>query len=325
MPPRIYITRQLPDPVFKRLDEVGYDYEVYPEDQVIPREVLLREVEGRDGILCILTDTIDAEVFEHASQAKIFANYAVGYNNIDVPEATKRGIAITNTPGVLTETTADLAWALILSTARRVVEADNYLRTGEWSGWGPMQLLGQEVTGATLGIVGMGRIGLAVAKRAAAFDMKVLYYNRNRSAEADQIEPKPEYVELDELLKRSDFVSVHAPLMQETTHLISERELKLMQPHAILINTARGPIVDEAALAKALKERWIWGAGIDVYEEEPKVHPELINLPNAVLLPHLGSATHGTRTRMGLKAVENLIAFFEGKRPPNLVNDGIWK
>ncbi len=322
---KIYVTRQLPQPVFDRLKVAGFDYDVYPEDRVIPRDVLLEAVQGRDGILCILTDTIDAEVFDRASQAKIFANYAVGYNNIDVEDATRRNIAITNTPGVLTDTTADLAWSLLLSTARRVVESDTYLRAGKFTGWGPLLLMGQEVTNRTLGIVGLGRIGKAFAARAAAFNMKVLYYARHRDEEFEaSYTPGAEKVELDDLLRQSDFVSIHLPLTPDTTHFIGEKELKRMQSHSILINTARGPIVDETALVDALKEGWIWGAGLDVFEEEPTVHPELTALPNAVLLPHIGSATVETRTKMGLMAVENIIAFFEGKRPPNLVNEEIW-
>lgn len=325
MTARVFVTRQIPQPALDRLAKAGIDYEVYPEDQVIPRDVLLESVKGRDGILCILTDTIDAEVFDCADKAKIFANYAVGYNNVDVDEATKRGIAITNTPGVLTDATADLAWTLILGAARRAAETDVYLREGKYTGWGPMLWLGQDVTERTLGVIGMGRIGQAVAERAAAFRMKILYTDATDNKEFEAKYPfECRRVEMDELLKTSDIVTVHVPLMDSTRHLISEAELKKMQPHSILINSARGPIVDEAALVKALKEKWIWSAGLDVYEEEPKVHPELVNLPNSLLLPHLGSATIETRTRMGEIAVGNLIAFFEGKKPPTLVNESVW-
>lgn len=323
---RVYVTRRIPQAALDRLQAAGIDMEVYPEDQVIPRDVLLENVQNRDGILCILTDAIDAEVFEKAGEAKIFANYAVGYNNIDVEEAARRGIAVTNTPGVLTDATADLTWTLILATARRVVESDQFLRAGKFHGWGPLMLLGQDISERVLGLVGMGRIGKAVAERAAAFRMKILYHDRNRDEEFENEYPyEAEHVSLEELLQRSDVVSLHTPLLPETRHLIGEAQLRSMQSHAILINTARGPIVDEAVLARALKEGWIWGAGLDVYEEEPTVHPDLIGLPNAVLLPHLGSATEATRTKMGMIAVENLIAFFEGKRPPNLVNPEVWK
>lgn len=325
MTARVFVTRQIPQPALDRLTKAGIDFEVYPEDQVIPRDVLLESVKGRDGILCILTDTIDAEVFDCADQAKIFANYAVGYNNVDVEEATKRGIAITNTPGVLTDATADLAWTLILGAARRTAETDAYLREGKYLGWGPMLWLGQDITERTLGVIGMGRIGQAVAERAAAFRMKILYTDTVDHKDFESKYPfECRRVDMDELLKTSDIVSVHVPLMKSTHHLIGEAELKKMQPHSILINSARGPIVDEAALVKALKEKWIWSAGLDVYEEEPKVHPELVKLPNSLLLPHLGSATIETRTRMGEIAVDNLIAFFEGKKPPTLVNESVW-
>jgi len=308
------------------MKDAGFQFEVYPEDRVIPREVLLDKVKNQDGLLCILTDAIDRAVFEQVNKIRIIANYAVGYNNIDVKEATRRGIAVTNTPGVLTDATADLAWALLFAAARRIVESDADLRQGKFDGWGPMRYLGQDVTGAVLGVVGLGRIGKAFASRAAAFQMKILYSSIQSDPEFEaSYAPGARRVELDELLHKSDFVSLHVPLTPETTHLIGERELRLMQPHAILINTARGPIVDEGALVKALEEKWIWAAALDVYEEEPKVHPGLIGLPNAVLCPHIGSATIRTRTRMGVMAVENLIAFFEGKRPPNLVNGEIWK
>ncbi len=326
MTPRIYITRQIPQQALDRLAEAHFEYEVYPEDQAIPRDVLLSEVVGRDGILCILNDTIDREVFDRAGQAKIFANYAVGYNNIDIQEATRRGIAITNTPGVLTDATADLAWTLLFAAARRVVESDAFLRAGRFEGWSPTLFLGQDITHATLGIVGLGRIGKAFAQRAAAFQMKILYASKFRDEEFEKAYPHEiRLVDLDTLLHQSDFVSLHVPLTPETRHLIGEAQLRRMQPHAILINTSRGPVVDEAALVTALREKWIAGAGLDVFEEEPKVHPGLISLPNTVLLPHLGSATTKTRTRMGLMAVENLIAYFNGKRPPNLVNEEVWK
>ena len=325
MPARIYVTRMLPQPVIDRIKEAGFDYDVYPEDQVIPRDVLIREVKGRDGILCILTDKMDKAVFDSADKAKIFANYAVGYNNIDIEEANSRGIAVTNTPGVLTDATADLAWSLLFSTARKVVESDQYLRQGKFLGWGPMHFLGMDISHKTLGVIGLGRIGKAFAARAAGFNMKILYYARRRDEEFESAYgPGAEKVNLDDLLKRSDYVAIHLPLTPDTIHFIGERELRLMKPTAILINSARGPIVDENALVKALKENWIWGAGLDVYEEEPNVHPELLSLPNTTLLPHIGSATTQTRTKMGLMAVENLIAYFDGKRPPNLVNPAVW-
>lgn len=326
MPPRIYLTRPLPAGVVEKLQEARLEAEVYPEDRVIPRDVLLREVEGCDGLLCILTDTIDKEVLDRAGRLRIIANYAVGYNNIDLDEATRRGIAVTNTPGVLTDATADLAWTLLFAAARRVVEADRYLREGRFQGWGPQLFLGQDITGRTLGVVGLGRIGRAFAERAAAFRMKILYCSQAADPEFEASYPHgAERVDLDHLLQQSDFISLHVPLTPETRHLIGERELRLMRPRAVLINTARGPVVDEAALARALREGWIAAAGLDVYENEPEAHPDLLHAPNAVLLPHLGSATIETRLRMGLMAADNLIAFFQGNRPPNLVNSQVWK
>ncbi|NPU95978.1 MAG: D-glycerate dehydrogenase [Candidatus Omnitrophica bacterium] len=326
MPARIYITRPLPAGVAEHLREAGMEVEIYPKDQVIPQDVLLRAVEECDGLLCLLTDMIGREVLARAGRLRIIANYAVGYNNIDVEEATRRGIAVTNTPGVLTDATADLAWALLFAAARRVVEAERYLREGRFQGWGPQLFLGQEITGRTLGVVGLGRIGQAFASRASAFRMKILYNSLEADPEFEGAYPYgASRVDLDTLLQQSDFVSLHVPLTSETHHLIGRRELRLMRPHAVLINTARGPVVDEAALAQALREGWIWSAGLDVYENEPAVHPGLLTLPNVVLLPHVGSATFATRLRMGLMAAGNLIAYFQGRRPPNLVNGGVWK
>lgn len=325
MCPNIYLTRQLPQPVMQKLQETGFDYEVYAEDRVIPQDVLLQQVQERDGLLCILTDAIDKEVLDRAPSLKVIANYAVGYNNIDVQEATKRGIAVTNTPGVLTDATADLAWSLLFATARKVVESDRYLREGQFQGWGPTHFLGQEVTGKTLGVVGLGRIGKAFAARAEGFQMPILYYSRRKDeAFETSYGPGARQAKLDELLRESDIVSLHLPLTEETHHLLGENELRLMKTSAILINTARGPIVDESALVRALKENWIWGAGLDVYEEEPKVHPALLDLPNTTLLPHIGSATTETRTKMGFMAIENLEAFFRGDKPKNLVNPTCW-
>lgn len=322
----VYVTRQIPQKALDQLEAAGITYDVYEKDEVIPRDVLLEKVQGVDGVLCILTDAIDAEVFEKADKAKIFANYAVGFNNIDLDEATKRGIAITNTPGVLTDATADLTWTLIFSTARRVVESDIFMRAGKYLGWGPLMLLGQDVTERTLGVVGMGRIGRAVAQRAAAFRMKIHYYDAEPCKEFEAEYPyETQFMPLDDVLKTSDIVTLHVPLTPETKHLISERELELMQSHAVLVNTSRGPVIDEAALVQALKKRTIWAAGLDVYEEEPKAAPGLFECENTVLLPHLGSATEETRTRMGEIAVENLIAFFKGTQPPNLLNPDVWK
>jgi lactate dehydrogenase-like 2-hydroxyacid dehydrogenase len=293
--------------------------EVNPHDRVLARQELLQAVVGRDGVLCLLTDRIDTEVLDAARGCKVFANCAVGYDNIDVPAATARGIAVTNTPGVLTDATADLTWALIFAVARRVVEGDRCVRAGEFKGWAPMLLLGGDITGQTLGIVGAGRIGQAVARRSVGFGMKVLYTNPSPRPELER-EVGAKRVGLDEVLRESDFVSIHCPLTEETTHLIGRRELGLMKPSAYLINAARGPIVDERALVEALQEKRIAGAGLDVYENEPALAPGLADLPNVVLLPHLGSASTGTRTRMATMAAENLLAVLDRRIPPNLVN-----
>ncbi|HID55069.1 TPA: D-glycerate dehydrogenase [Candidatus Poribacteria bacterium] len=319
MKKKVYVTRKLPQPAIDMLEE-RFEVEIYPEDRAIPREVLMEKVRGIDALLPLLTDKVDAEVMDSAGGSlKIIANYAVGYDNIDVEAATKRKIAVTNTPGVLTETTADMAWALMFAVARRVVEADKFTRAGKFKGWGPMMFLGGDVYGKTLGVVGVGRIGSAVAKRAKGFNMKVLYTDVRRNEEIER-EVGAKKVELDELLRESDFVTLHVPLMPSTRHLIGERELKLMKKTAYLINTSRGPVVDEKALVEALKEGDIAGAGLDVYEDEPDLAPGLADLDNVVLTPHIASASVETRTRMATLAAENIIAFFEGKRPPTIVN-----
>lgn len=322
---KVYITRRIPEPGIEMIRK-EHEVEVNPYDRVLTREELLQAVKGKDGILCLLTDKIDAEVFDAAGpQLKVVSNYAVGYDNIDVNEATKRGIVVTNTPGVLTETTADLAWALILSTARRIVEADKFTRAGKYEGWAPMLFLGQDVYGKVLGIVGMGRIGQAVARRAKGFNMKVLYNDIRRIPEEVEKELNATFVSLDELLEQSDFVSLHTFLSPETYHLINEERLKKMKKTAYLINTSRGPVVDETALVRALKEGWIAGAGLDVYEFEPKLVPGLAECENAVLLPHIASASVETRTKMATMAAENLLAVLAGKMPPNPVNPEVLK
>ncbi len=322
---KVYITRRIPEPGIEMIRK-EHEVEINPYDRVLTREELLQAVKGKDGILCLLTDKIDAEVFDAAGpQLKVVSNYAVGYDNIDVNEATKRGIVVTNTPGVLTETTADLAWALILATARRIVEADKFTRAGKYEGWAPMLFLGQDVYGKTLGIVGMGRIGQAVARRAKGFNMKVLYNDIRRIPEETEKELNATFVSLDELLEQSDFVSLHTYLSPETYHLINEERLRKMKKTAYLINTSRGPVVDESALVRALKEGWIAGAGLDVYEFEPKLVPGLAECENAVLLPHIASASVETRTKMATMAAENLLAVLAGKMPPNPVNPEVLK
>lgn len=316
---KVFVTRIIPEAGLKLVLE-NCDAEVWQEETPPPREVLIEKIRDCEGVLTLLSDKMDAEVMDNAPKLRVISNYAVGYDNIDVPEATKRGIMVTNTPGVLTETTADLAFALILATARRIVEADKYTRMGIWKTWGPMLLLGRDVYGATLGIIGFGRIGQAVARRAKGFNMRILYYDIKRNEEAER-ELGAEYRDLPSLLREADIVTIHTPLTKETYHMIGEKELSLMKPTAILVNTARGAVVDQKALYKVLKEKRIFGAGLDVYEKEPidKDDP-LIELDNVVLLPHIGSASVETREKMAIMAAENLLAGLRGERPKHLVN-----
>lgn len=321
--PRVFVCRRLPqsalDMLFQAFGEQAVA--VYPEDRAIPRAALLENVGGSEALLPILTERIDAEVMDAAGpQLRIIANYAVGYDNIDVPAATARRIPVTNTPGVLTETTADLAWTLLMAAARRAGEGERYLRAGRWESWAPMLLLGHDVHGKTLGIFGMGRIGQAVARRAAAFQMRILYTDSQRLDPTLEQQLAATYVEKNILLAESDFISVHCPLTPETRHAFAEPEFRAMKTSAVLVNTARGPIVDEAALARALKSGEIFAAGLDVFEQEPRVHPALLECDNAVLIPHLGSATMETRARMAEIAATNIIARLTGQSPPNCVN-----
>lgn len=319
----VYVTRMLPQPAMDLLAE-HCDVEVNPEDRVLHRSELLEKVQGRDAVIPLLTDTIDAEVFDAAKNAKIFANYAVGYNNIDIPAATARGILVSNTPGVLTDATADMAWTLLMAAARRVVEGDKFTRAGRFKGWGPMMLLGQEVTGKTLGIIGSGRIGSEFALRAEGFRMRIIYTDIKPNP-AMEAETGALFVDQETLLQEADFVALHVPLTPETHHLISEKELKMMKKSAVLVNTSRGPVIDEIALARALKAGEIWAAGLDVYEWEPEITPDLLELDNVVLLPHIASATFETRTKMGLMAVENVLAAMRGEQPPNCLNPEVKK
>ncbi len=321
--PRIFVARRVPDAGLNLLyDAFGKgNVEVFPHDRIIGREELLAAVKGVDAILPILTDKIDGDVLDAVGpQLKIVANFAVGYNNIDVPAATVRKVPVTNTPGVLTDTTADLTFALILSVARRMGEGERMVRARQWPGWGPMQLMGSDVFGKTLGIFGMGRIGQAVAKRATGFDMKVLYTNRKPLDAALEKQFNARYVDKATLLAESDFLSIHCPLMPETTHAFGAAEFSAMKKSSYLINTSRGPVVDEAALVTALKNGDIAGAGLDVYEHEPKLHEGLYDCENAVIAPHLGSATLETRGKMASIAATNIIARLRGERPPNCVN-----
>jgi lactate dehydrogenase-like 2-hydroxyacid dehydrogenase len=317
--PRVLVTRRIPEAPLELL-RAHCAVEVNPEDRPLSRPELLEAVRDRDGVLCLLTDRVDGEIFDAASpRCRIFANYAVGFDNLDLAAAIERAIPVTNTPDVLTDATADLAWTLILATARRVVEADRFLRSGAFEGWGPLLLLGRAVAGKTLGIVGAGRIGRAVARRALGFGMRIFYYD---SAPIPAFETETGAVPVDNatLLAESDVLSLHVPLLPETRHWIGEAELRAMKPEAVLVNTSRGAVVDEAALARALRERWIFGAGLDVYEGEPRVDPGLIGLDNAVLLPHVASATEEAREAMGFVAVRNILAALRGERPGNCVN-----
>jgi glyoxylate reductase len=296
--------------------------EIYKDE----KKTIIEKAKDVDALATLLSDRIDVEVFNAAPKLKIVSQMAVGFDNIDTLEATKRGIYVTNTPEVLTDTTADFAWALLMAVARRVAEADKYVRTGQWKvGWHPNMMAGRDVYNTTIGVVGAGRIGYAVAKRATGFSMKILFYD---------VVPRPEIerdlgakkVNLDTLLKEADFVSIHVPLMKETHHLINEEKLRLMKKTAYLINNSRGPVVDEKALCKALKEGWIAGAGLDVFEQEPTpIDNPLLKLNNVVVAPHISSASLETRSRMAEMVAENLVAFFQGKKPPNLVNADVMK
>jgi len=314
----VYVTRTIPQPAIDLLNN-ECDVDMNPDDRAVTQPELVERVKGKDAILCLLTDTIDEHVIEAADKAKVFANFAVGYDNVDVDAATRRGILVTNTPGVLTDTTAELAWALVFAAARRTAEADRYTREGRFVGWSPTLFLGQDITGKTLGVVGAGRIGTAFAEKSRGFRMKILYHDVEPNADFEK-RTSGTYVPLESLLRKADIISLHVPLTPTTLHLIGEEELEKMKNTTILVNTSRGPVVDEKALAEALKQGQIAGAGLDVYEEEPKVNPALLTLDNVVLAPHIGSASVETRTKMAVMAAENLLAALRGDVPQNLVN-----
>ena len=324
MKARILITGRLPDEAVLPLTN-RYVMEMNQEDRPMDRRILLQSISDKEGLLPMITDCIDEEVLEQASSLKMIANFGVGYNNIDVKAASRRGIMVSNTPGVLTDATAELAFTLILSVSRRIVEGDRMIREGCFKFWAPMLFLGHEVTGKTLGIIGMGKIGKAVAHRARGFNMRVLYFNRRRIDPMEEKDLTAEYAYLDSLLTMSDFVSLHVPLNEDTKHMIGKKELSLMKSTAYLINTSRGPVVDEKALVTALNDGVIGGAGLDVYENEPALTPGLTDRNNVVLLPHIGSGTIETRIRMASIAVENLVAGLEGMTPPNIVNPEVLK
>lgn len=323
--PRVYVARRLPEPALALLRSQA-EMTVWGADEVPPpRDVLIKEAAASDGLLPLLTDRIDGALLDAAPRVRVVSNYAVGFDNIDVDAATARGVVITNTPGVLTETVADFTMALLLASARRLVEGDKYTRAGKWQSWMPMLFLGQDIHGATLGLVGLGRIGAAVAKRARGFEMKTVYYDVVRREDLER-DLGIEFASLEDVLRRADFVSVHTPLTSQTRHLISAPQLRLMKKTAILVNTARGPIVDPDALYQALASGGIAGAGLDVFEVEPisADHP-LLTLDNIIVAPHIASASVETRTKMALMAAENLLTALAGRRPPNLVNPDVWE
>ncbi len=322
--PRVFISYGIPEKGINMLRE-KYEVYVYSDERFLEKTEMIELAKDADAIITQLRDPIDREFIESLQKAKIVANYAVGYNNIDVQAASERKIYVTNTPGVLTEATADIAFALILSVARRIVEADSFVREGNFVGWKPKLFLGYDLFGKTLGIIGMGRIGQAVARRALGFGMKIIYYNRKKLSEEVEKEYNAQYVDLDTLIQTSDYISIHAPLTKETYHLINAERISKMKPTAILINTARGPVVDEKALYEALKRNKIAGAGFDVYENEPILTPGLEMLDNVVLLPHIGSATFETREKMSEMVAINVIQALEGKIPQNLVPEQIGK
>lgn len=320
---KIFITRKIPEEGLKILKR-KHEIELNPYDRVLTKREIIRGLKGKEGLLSLLTDKIDYDIINSEERLKMIANYAVGFNNIDVEAATKKNIPVSNTPGILTDTTAEMAWALLLSATRRIVEGDRFTRGKNFQGWSPTLMLGQDVTKKTLGIIGAGRIGVAFASKSIGFEMKVLYHDqvKNKFLE-EKIGAKK--VDLSELLRKSDFISLHVPLLNSTYHLIGEKELRKMKKNAILINTSRGEIIDEKSLVKALKKKWIFGAGLDVYENEPDIEQGLLNMNNVVLQPHSASATIETRTKMAVMAAENMIKGLNGEIPPNCVNKEIFR
>ncbi len=324
MKPKILVTREVFDETLAYLAQ-HCEVEANQPDVAFGPDVLAQHLAGKDGVVCCLTDRIDAGLLAACPQLKVVANIAVGYNNIDLAACTARGVMATNTPGVLDDSTADLAWTLMLATARRITEVESYIRAGEWTGWRLKQWLGVDVHHATLGIIGMGRIGQVIAKRASGFDMKVIYSNRKRVSPDIEQRLNAAYVSKEELLKQSDFVILQVPYTPETHHMIGAAELKLMKPTAILINSTRGGVVDDAALIEALKNGTLRGAGLDVFENEPKLNPGFLQLKNVVLTPHIGSSTEATRRAMAMTAARNLVAALSGGTPPNLLNPEVTK
>ncbi|MHB8542060.1 MAG: 2-hydroxyacid dehydrogenase [Candidatus Acidiferrales bacterium] len=319
MKPKVFATHGLFAPA-RTLLEKHFDVEYWTRTERPPREELLRRVADEDALICLLTEKVNDELLDRAPKLRIAATVSVGYDNIDVAACTRRKIVATHTPGVLDDSTADFAFALLMAIARRVVEGDAWMRSGTWPGWNLDQLCGGDVFGKTLGILGFGRIGRAMAKRARGFDMRILYNDANRAGAEVERELHAQYVERDRLLAESDFVSVHVPLLPETRRLINAETLAKMKRGSYLINTSRGPVVDEGALAAALDAKQIAGAALDVFENEPKAHPALVTRKDVILTPHIASASVETRTKMAVMAVENVIALFDGRQPPNALN-----
>jgi len=320
---KVFITHPL-YPDARNLLQSCCECEFWSKQERPQREEFLGRLKDKNGLVCLLTERVGDDVLRAAPTLRLVANVAVGYDNVDLPACTKRGVVVTNTPGVLDETTADFAWTLLLAVARRVVEADQYVRAGNWRGFDFDQFCGTDVWGKTLGIVGFGRIGRAVARRAAGFGMKVIYNSKTRASDEIETELRAEYRDLNALLAEADFVTLHVPLNGDTRQMFDAPKLFRMKPTAYLINTSRGPVVDEAALVHALESKKIAGAGLDVFEQEPFVHPGL-KRPNVVLAPHLGSASNETRAKMATTAAQNAVAFFQGQRPPNMLNPEAFK
>jgi len=319
----VFVTRSIPK---KGLDllKKHHDIEVNLHNRVLSKQEIIDGVKGKDGLLCLLTDAIDKDIIDAEPSLKMIANYAVGFNNIDVKTASKKRIPVSNTPGVLTDATAEMAWALLFAVSRRIVESDSFTRTGKFEGWDPMLLHGIDISGKTLGVIGAGRIGTSFALKSKGFNMNVLYTSHHRN-ETLKKELNAEKVSLKTLLQKSDFISIHVPLSDETFHLIGKNELNIMKENAILINTSRGPVVDEKALIFALQNKQIFGAGLDVYENEPLIPKKLMQLDNVVLQPHSASATVDSRTNMAIMAAENMIAGLNGEIPPNCINPEVFK
>ena len=320
---KIFVTRKIPDAGIRMLEERGYVVDVNPKDAIISRKKFIRilKKEKYDAVLCLLTDKIDAHVFDAAPSVKLYANYATGYDNIDIVEAKKRGIVVTNAPAPLTsESVAEHAIALMLSLAAKIVEADAFVRGGKYKGWAPMNFVGTDILGQTIGIVGTGRIGMRVAQYCKSLGMKILYTDLVRNPQIEQECGATYCASVEELLPKSDIVSLHVPLLDSTYHLMNKERLQLMKPTGLLINTSRGPVIDEKALVRALQEKTFAGAALDVFEFEPKLSPGLVHLPNVILTPHIASASVATRDQMAVLAAQNIVDFFEGRSPQNIVN-----